>query len=304
LFRLAVGGYGLFGIIARVTLRLTKRRKLRQYTVLADVAELDSLFAQRVGEGYLYGDCQVVIDPTSDDFLRKGCFICYCPVTDDEAPVTGEGIILTEENWLGLYHLAHAAPSQAFSLYSDFFLASSGKIFWSDASQLCPFSDDYHAALDQQFGAAVKGSEMNTELFIPREKLADFLEAVRWDFRRHGTKLIYGTIRVVREDDDSFLAYAREDFACVVLTLHVDHDAHGIAKAEADFRGLIDRAIELGGSYYLTYHLWATCEQVLACYPKFPDFLEHKRRYDSADLFQSDWYRHHLAILSGRVSRG
>lgn len=297
LFRLAVGGYGLFGVIARVTLRLTRRRKFEQFTVIADTAELNDLFTRRVEDGFLYGDCQVAVDRDSVDFLRRGCFICYRPA-DEDAPVTGDAVKLTEEHWLGLYHLAHVAPSQAFAMYSQFFLGASGRVFWSDTSQLCPFIDGYHAALDQQLGARVKGSEMNTEVYVPRERLADFLAAVREDFRRNRTTMIYGTVRVVRRDDESFLAYAREDFACVVFTLHVDHDAAGLAKAGEEFRGLIDRAVEMGGSYFLTYHRWATREQVLRCYPQLPEFLELKRRHDPAELFQSDWYRHYRAMFS------
>jgi hypothetical protein len=72
----------------------------------------------------------------------------------------------------------------------------------------------------------------------------------------------------------------------------------GIEKAKKDFRLLIDRAIQAGGNYYLTYHRWATREQALACYPQFPEFLRLKKRYDPAEVFQSDWYRHYKATFS------
>ena len=60
---------------------------------------------------------------------------------------------------------------------------------------------------------------------------------------------------------------------------------------------LIDRARERGGSYFLTYHRWARKEQVEDCYPQFRDFLRLKRQYDPTSVFESDWYRHHLALL-------
>ncbi len=37
LFRLAIGGYGLFGVITRVCLRLSPRKKLRRKVELIDV---------------------------------------------------------------------------------------------------------------------------------------------------------------------------------------------------------------------------------------------------------------------------
>ena len=109
---------------------------------------------------------------------------------------------------------------------------------------------------------------MITELYVPRPALAAFLAAVRADFRQHGAQLIYGTIRLIERDDESFLAWAREPWVCTVMNLHVDHDEDGLAKAAGDFRRLIDRAIEHGGSYFLTYHRWATRAQVEACHPQ------------------------------------
>jgi FAD/FMN-containing dehydrogenase len=139
---------------------------------------------------------------------------------------------------------------------------------------------------------------MITEVYVPRERLAEFMETVREDFRLHSTELIYGTIRLIEKDDESFLAWAREAWACIVFNLHVTHSQAGIEKAQADFRRLIDRAIQFGGSYYLTYHRWASREQVMACYPQFSEFLRLKRKYDRDELFQSDWYRHYRAMFA------
>lgn len=52
-------------------------------------------------------------------------------------------------------------------------------------------------------------------------------------------------------------------------------------------RILIDRAIEYGGSYYLTYHHWATRQQVETAYPQFVDFLRLKLNSDRDERFQS-----------------
>jgi hypothetical protein len=70
--------------------------------------------------------------------------------------------------------------------------------------------------------------------------------------------LIYGTIRLIERDDESVLAWAREPWVCTVMNLHVDHTPDRIANAADDFRRVIDRATEFGGSYFLTYHRWAS----------------------------------------------
>ncbi|MBK9187677.1 MAG: hypothetical protein IPM33_01860 [Phycisphaerales bacterium] len=59
---------------------------------------------------------------------------------------------------------------------------------------------------------------------------------------------------------------------------------------------MIDAAADLGGSYFLTYHTWASMEQVLRCYPRFGEFLAKKREYDPGEVFQSEWYRHYRGL--------
>ncbi len=296
LFGLAIGGYGLFGIIARVTLRLTPRRKLERVVCIADLCELMSSFEQRIDDGFLYGDFQFMTDSVSEGFLRRGVFSCYRPVADD-ALVPEDHKELSPDDWKQLLYLAHADRKRAFELYSSYYLSTNGQGYWSDTHQLSVYLDDYHRDLDRQLGKAERGSEMITEIYVPREKLVAFMEETRADFRARDTELIYGTIRLIEKDDESFLAWAKDAYACIVFNLHVAHTATGIEKAKEDFRRLIDRAIRYGGSYYLTYHRWATREQVLACYPQFQEFLRMKQRYDSSEVFQSDWYRHHCALL-------
>jgi len=84
------------------------------------------------------------------------------------------------------------------------------------------------------------------------------------------------------------------------MNLHVDHDDEGKRKAADHFRRLIDRAIEFRGSYFLTYHRWASRQQVEACHPRMAEFLRLKRRYDPGEVFQSDWYRHYKQMFADR----
>ena len=44
--------------------------------------------------------------------------------------------------------------------------------------------------------------------------------------------IIYGTIRLIKEDDESFLSWAKEDYACTIFNLRVFHTPNGIEKAK------------------------------------------------------------------------
>jgi hypothetical protein len=56
------------------------------------------------------------------------------------------------------------------------------------------------------------------------------------------------------------------------------------------------RAVE--ALYYLTYHRYATRNQVESCYPQFAEFLRLKKKYDPEERFQSDWYTHYRATFA------
>jgi FAD/FMN-containing dehydrogenase len=295
-FRLAIGGYGLFGAVYSMKLRLAPRRKVQRIVETKTIEELMPAFERRIADRFLYGDFQYAIDEKSEDFLRRGVFSCYQPIEDDARELDGHKK-LTTENWADLLHLAHTDRRRAFEEYSRYYLSTSGQVYWSDTHQLSNYIDDYHTALNQRTGRT-RGTEMITEIYVPRDRLIDFMAEARTDFRKNNVELIYGTIRLIERDDETFLAWAKQSYACVIFNLHIEHTPDGVNRSAAAFRRLIDMAIERGGGYYLTYHKYATREQLLACYPQFPEFLRLKRKYDPEERFQSDWYRHYRDMFS------
>jgi FAD/FMN-containing dehydrogenase len=296
LFRLVIGGYGLFGIVYSLTLRLTPRQKVERVVQILSLRELMPAFEHRIRDGFLYGDFQYMTDENSVDFLFKGVFSCYRPVPQD-TPIRASQKQISLREWDSLVHLAHTDKARAYKLYADYYLSSSGQIYWSDTHQLGAYIEDYHRRLDRKMQAVAPATEMITELFVPRDALSAFLRDVREDFRQHDVNVVYGTIRLVEKDDESFLAWAKEAYAGIIFNLHVAHTPPGIAHAQQAFRRLIDRAIQHRGSFYLTYHKFATRDQLLVCYPQFPQFLQEKRRYDPEERFQSDWYRHYRRLV-------
>lgn len=138
---------------------------------------------------------------------------------------------------------------------------------------------------------------MITEIYVPRERLADFMAAAAEDLRRRQVSVVYGTVRLIERDDETFLAWAKDRYACVIFNLHIEHSPEGMARAASAFRALIDHGVARGGSYYLTYHRYARRDQVEACYPQFARFLSAKRRHDPRERFQSDWYRHYKSMF-------
>jgi FAD/FMN-containing dehydrogenase len=299
LFQLAIGGYGLFGVITSVTLRLAPRRKVRRVVEVRSVDGVMDAFDRRIAEGFVYGDFQYDIDAASDTFMRRGVFSCYQPV-DDSTPIAEGQKELSDEDWRGLLLLAHANRSAAFDRYSSYYLSTSGQVYWSDLHQLSIYLDGYHRSLDTALGGG-RATEMITEIYVPRTALQLFFEQVRKAFHGGPVPIVYGTVRLIERDSESFLPWARDRWACTIFNLHVEHTPAGIERGADAFRALIDMAIGHGGSYFLTYHRWARRQQVEAAYPQFAEFLRRKLQHDPEERFQSEWWRHYRAMFGDRL---
>lgn len=291
LFRLAIGGYGLFGFVYSVTLRLAQRRKLERVVEVREVNGLAGAFADRITEGYLYGDFQYAIDSKAEDFLRRGVFSCYRPAPDD-APLPATRRELSEADWVELLLLAHSDKNAAFRRYSSYYQATGGQIYWSDEQQMAIYPDNYHRDIDRRLQAP-KGTEVITEVYCERDALERFMAEVRQYALKDQVEIIYGTVRLIEQDKESFLPWARKPYACVIFNVHVEHSTRGLIKAGDIFRRLIDIGLRFGGGWYPTYHKHALRRQVDFAYPQMADFLKLKRKYDAAEFFQSDWYRHY-----------
>ena len=300
LFGLVVGGYGLFGIVISVRLRLVPRTKVKRVVEIRTVDDLAAAFDKRVSDGFQYGDFQFSIERDSEDFLHKGLFSCYRPVPM-ETPILPAQKQLSDESWRQLLYLAHTNQKRAFEIYADYYLSTNGQVYWSDTHQLSIYPDNYHLEIDQKLHSPYPASEIITEINVPRSALKEFFDEVRDDFRKNSVDLIYGTVRIIERDDESFLPWAKQAYACVIFNLHTVHNPEGLQRSADAFRRLIDMAARRGGTYYLTYHRFATRKQVEACYPQFAEFLQLKKKYDTEERFQSDWYRHYRTMFADHV---
>src|SRR5213594_3006595 len=295
LFRLAIGGYGLFGLIESVTLRLVPRQKLRRVVEIRRASDLPKRFEERIAQSFLYGDFQFSVDERSSDFLQRGVFSCYEPI-DEHEPIVAKRE-LREDDWLELLRLAYTDREKAFERYSDYYLSTNGQTYWSDTNQLGAYLPNYAQKISDEIGGQ-ESSLIITEVYVPRLDLPNFLAQAAELLRSNRTIAIYGTVRLIEKDNQSFLAWAKESYACIIFNLLTLHTPGGIEASAHSFRGLIDLAIARGGSYYLTYHKFAKPEQLIACYPQFKQFLNLKRKYDPTERFQSEWYRYYRNLFA------
>jgi FAD/FMN-containing dehydrogenase len=297
LFALAIGGYGLFGPVYSVQLRLCPRVKLRRHVRIAGIDGAADLLDAAARDGRVYGDFQFSVDHESPGFLRQGVLSTYAPA-DPATPIPPGQQTLTTALWLELVRLARADKARAFTAYADHYLATDGQVYWSDTHQLGTYVPGYAGLIAPSLPPEHRGVEVITELYVPPEDLPAFMSDAAASLRRTGAPVTYGTVRLIEPDTETFLPWARRRYACIILNLFTPTTVPGRERTARAFGALIDLAVRRGGSYYLTYHRHATRDQVLACYPQLPEFLLLKRRHDPNERFRSAWYNHTAALLS------
>ena len=295
LFSLAIGGYGLFGIIVAAGLRLAPRRKVRRTVETHTLAEIIPLIDKRRANGSAFGYFQYSTDETSLEFMRTGILTTYEMVADS-TPLGESQADIDEAPLASLLELAHKDRRSAYGHYAKFELSKNGNVEWSDLHQLSSYPLGYHKTVARHLGEQNQGADLIWEFYVPHGELITFMEEARRELLKAECALIYGTVRFIEQDRDSFLAWAKKRYACVIFTPHYPDGAAGVRKASDLYRRLAQAATKHGGSFYLTYNRFAGRNEMDAAYPQFADFLQLKRKYDATEVFQSDWYRHYRSL--------
>jgi hypothetical protein len=135
------------------------------------------------------------------------------------------------------------------------------------------------------------------QLLVPPEALDAFLADARRHCEEWRLPLLSVDVRRTHEDKDSFLRWARREYAAVTLHLAAPPVLGVAVRATQLRRELLDAAIARGGSFPVWCTFDATRKQVESCYPQLRTFLAEKRRVDPAEKLTNAWYRHYRSLF-------
>ena len=291
LFNSAIGGYGLFGVVDSIKLRLEPRHLVARRVKELPTSDVIGALEEQMRLGATYGDFQYMTDEKSPDFMAKGILSTYTP-TDSVTSIPEGQLGLSTEDWMRLYVLAHTDKAQAYAEYAGHYLRTDGQIYQSDEHQFSPYLPEASRLLAGTLSWASFASLMISELYVPRDRFEQFMSSARRAVLETSANVVYGTVRLIESEHETVLRWAKEDYACIIFNLLVQHTAEGVERAKTQFQALIDCALAESGCYYLTYHRWARKEQLERAYPELTRFLEFKDRHDPNRVFDSDWHRH------------
>jgi FAD/FMN-containing dehydrogenase len=290
LFQLAVGGYGLFGIVIDAELAMAENALLVPESELMTADVFAARFVARANDAtvrMLYGRLSVA----RAGFLREALLVAYAQAP--QQPV----------------RMPSPKNSSAFSMLSrEIFRAQIGsergkRARWMAETRLMPKVGQVALTRNTLLNepvAALADRDLNRtdilhEYFVAPDRLNDFLAACREIIPAHRQDLLNVTLRYVDADSSSMLTYAPQPRIAAVM-LFVQKRT---TEADDDMRAmtvkLIDRTLAIGGSYYLPYRLHATRHQMRSAYPHLDEFIAAKRRYDPQLRFRNALWDTYLA---------
>jgi FAD/FMN-containing dehydrogenase len=293
LFSLVIGGYGLYGVILDVTLRVTRDELYEQRSVSMDYTEFPAYFARQIKS-----DPQVVlmlarpsIEPDPDRFLRELVVVTWRRAAEDRTgsfTLTEEEHVLRDKFFFGLSRRFDWAKSLRWKLQRRVELGGNDTrpVSRNNAMRppLAPLELlDYRSRHD---------TDIIQEYYVPVENFVPFMDRFRRILLDGDMNVLSSTVRYVAPNATPALAYAPRKAAFAIIQMsNVPLSPEGQARAEAVTRRLVDAALEHGGTYYLTYQLYPTPEQLHRAYPRALHAFERKRFYDPDELFTNQFYQ-------------
>jgi FAD/FMN-containing dehydrogenase len=282
LFGLVLGGYGLFGVILEADLEVWPNAR---YTPHFDslptsgyaAAFTATVYAPGATTEMAYG--RLSVDPRG--LLEEAILVRFTPVPG----TAGTVLPLTRP----------AAPELQRAVFRNSAGSALGKMLrWGLEREAAPWlAGPLSRNSIQNEPAAVfadhsaETCDVLHEYFVPQRRLWEFVQQARDAVQRGGVELLNVTVRDVRRDARSALAYAREDVFGLVMNFRQERTGPADERMRNLTRTLIDAAAGVGGTFYLPYRLHATGYQLRRAYPGWDAAMAAKSRIDPRPTFRN-----------------
>lgn len=285
LFHLVLGGYGLFGVISEVGLRVTDNSAYAATVSDLDFSELPTYFENQIRSTpeVELGEADLSISPGS--LLRDAIAVGYKRQgggTRRTDPLQEEQHIFRDRYFFDLSRQydwgkrARWALQKWLEYPSPRDTRTRNNIFRSPIERIRHYSPN--------------DTDILQEYFIPPRNFASFVNGLRDVVKRRRANLLDATVRYVESNNDAFLNYSSQSALAVVLYMNVKTSAPALAEYSAMTREIIDLVLRDNGTFYLPYVMDYDKSQLSRAYPMVDEFFAAKKRYDPSERFSNQFY--------------
>lgn len=290
LFKLVIGGYGLFGIILDIRLHVIDNSALKFNYVEVKPSQFNEIYRKLISENpnvqLAYGRLRI----SDKNFLETASLNYFEKV---ETPI----------------HPIDQKYSQNVELKRLVFRGSVnneyGKILRWDLERQLNRAYTYRTFSRNEIlseDASVIENKDSTstdilhEYFVPKDRLGSFINEINPILKKTNLDLLNITIREVLRDDDAFMNYAREDVFGLVFLFNQKKNRESEEEMINLTNQLVNAVLKNNGTFYLPYRLHISPSKFRIAYPQSSIFFELKKKYDPNEIFNNKFYQKYSNI--------
>lgn len=295
LFPLALGGYGLFGVILDVDLLLTEDELYKVSVDESDVDHYTDYFIRKVKGNPDIHMHLARLSTAPETFLSDMYAINYVidreeKLEDYHSLSSRESGVLPAKLLFSMNRSIPWAKDWFWELQKSFFLSKEQVVSRNNALR--------SESQFMEYSAAGKNDVLQ-EYFIPMTAYADFIHSIKPIVEEEKLNLLNVTVRYVEHDEGAVLSYAKEDMFALVCLFHVPLNEAGQQRTKQGIQRILDEIIKVKGSYYLPYAPYPSREQFQAVYLRSDEFFSKKDIYDPEHRFMNYFYEDYGVMSNG-----
>ncbi len=295
-FHHIIGGFGQFGVVTEVKLKLTKNEKLHEVGVKVAPSAYVEHFHEEVETNpkvamHLY---RLSLDPKH--MFEEGVSVDYQRWADCQQVQTED---LQQEGVKGSrFSRVLANFARHFGFLRRWYWQGERDRLLDPKTHQIPLTTNeiMQPEINAMFNEADSEAEWLQEFFLPGEQLGDFLKALAKILMDNNVALLNGTVRFVKKHDKNPLSYALDgDKFAVVLCFNQSLLEADVRKARKWIREAQALTTRMQGTFYLPYQQVASPAIFDKSYPQAEAFRRYKKEVDPQGIFTSGLYQQYIA---------
>ena len=296
LFKLALGGYGMFGVIAEVTMKVQANARLRMDMIQCNNDEFDDIYKRLINDPRVCVKLGRIDVTNGEDFQL---FVFSKDVKKDMSVVSSLPLVPRSMSRMSQVLYKWLLPSVK-SLRSAIEKSAYQALDWTDDNDLNQLIYESAEPLAKLYSPlhSIEDTFILQEYFVPSISLRAWTTRVKPIItkRYDQVTLLNLTIRFVNRDETTLLAYSQSEGGsfCFVLYYRVRKSVEADLELEKIHNELTEITLNLEGRFYLPYRHHYSDEQLKRSYPRIGEFFDQKVTHDPNGLFSSAWSEHYM----------
>ncbi len=285
LFKLAIGGYGLFGIILEVKLKVAENIALKYKYIRLSPLNYTEYYKKYISENpnvnLVFGRLRI----SEKHFLEEATLNFFEKIEASIPPLSNEKSTETQRLVFRGSVDSEYGKRLRWDLETGMNKVSKNEIY--SRNELL---NDHVFLIENKDNSS---TDLLQEYFIPERNFNQFINDIKPILKNSKIDLLNITIRGVHQDNDSYLNYARENVFGFVLLFNQKKTEKQEQEMKILTNQLADASFKNEGTFYLPYRLHIDKEKMRKAYPQADTFFLMKLKYDPSELFSNKFYEHY-----------